>query len=206
VAQLLLRFFEPDEGNIFINNIKIDELALHSLRNGISYVPQDVFLFSDTISNNIQFGLNEKQPIEEIARVAKYASIQNEIEELPNGYQTAVGERGVTLSGGQKQRISIARALIKESNILLLDDCLSAVDSKTEHQIEQNLSAYFYKQNCNCYKPSHIQLFFIFDNIIVMEDGTVTEQGTHAQLLARNGEYAELYKMQGHREDGTVEK
>ncbi len=195
IAQLLLRFYDPGEGNITIGGRDINTLPLKDLRNGITYVPQDVFLFSDSVAGNISFGLAGDPSTEQIIAAAKNASIHNEIESLPKGYDTMVGERGVTLSGGQKQRISIARALIKEPEIMVFDDCLSAVDAKTENHIINNL--YTVLGDKTAILITHrIFSVFNFDQIIIIEDGEIVEQGTHEELLANKGYYAELYQLQ----------
>lgn len=199
VSQLLLRFFDPDEGSITIGGTSISQVDLSLLRNNISYVPQDVFLFSDTVKNNIAFGLQQPPTDEAVVNAAKQAAVHNEILGLDNGYDTMVGERGVTLSGGQKQRISIARALIKSPQIMVFDDCLSAVDARTEHQIIQNL--YTVLGNKTAILITH-RIFSVltFDQVVIIEDGEITEQGTHEELLALNGYYAELYQLQTSRE------
>src|SRR4051794_25090302 len=192
IAQLLLHFYEVDKGKILLNGENIRNIPLRYLREHISYVPQDVFLFSDNITANINFGLSQAAETAGVHEAAKYASIHNEINSLPQGYDTLVGERGVTLSGGQKQRISIARALMKGAPIMLFDDCLSAVDSKTEHDIVNNLRQYL--QNKTAIIITHrIFTALTFDKIIVLQDGKVVEKGTHEQLIKLNGEYAELY-------------
>jgi ATP-binding cassette subfamily B protein len=195
LAQLLLHYYEPDEGRIMIGKKNINDIPLKNLREQISYVPQDVFLFSDTVSNNISFGLAKPATQEDVQQSAKYASVHNEILGLDKGYETLVGERGVTLSGGQKQRVSIARALIKEPHIMLFDDCLSAVDSKTENEIIRHL--YDVLQNKTAILVTH-RIFTVlnFDKIVIIEDGTIIEQGTHEELLFANGYYAELYRLQ----------
>src|SRR3954452_16548133 len=195
IAQLLLRFYDVDEGKILLNGENIKNIPLRYLREHISYVPQDVFLFSDNITSNINFGLSQAAETANVHEAAKYASIHNEINNLQHGYETLVGERGVTLSGGQKQRISIARALMKGAPIMLFDDCLSAVDSKTEHDIVNNLRQYL--QNKTAIVITHrIFTALSFDKIIVLQDGKVVEKGTHEQLIKLNGEYAELYNLQ----------
>ena len=194
IAQLLLRMYDPTKGNITIDANDLKEFNLDNLRSQISYVPQDVFLFSDTVSNNIQFGLDKRN--EELARTAaKYASIDNEINGFAKQYNTMIGERGVTLSGGQKQRISIARALVKNPEIVLFDDCLSAVDTKTEKDILGNLSQYL-KNKTAIIITHRIFSLFNFDKIVVLEEGKIAETGTHQELLTLNGYYTYLYEQQ----------
>lgn len=195
IAQLLLRFYDPDEGTVFIGNQDIRKASLPALRNFISYVPQDVFLFSDTVENNIRFGLQDQKVDADVRKYAEYAAINNEIASLDKGYATMVGERGVTLSGGQKQRVSIARALLKESPVMLFDDCLSAVDSKTEHKIVDNLNN-FLKDKTTIIITHRIFLSLKFDKIIILSNGEIAEVGTHAELMAQNGYYTELYNLQ----------
>jgi ATP-binding cassette subfamily B multidrug efflux pump len=195
LAQLLLRFYDPASGAIEIGGDDIRDIELKTLREQISYVQQDIFLFSDTVSDNISFGLATAATQDTIEQAAGFSSVHKEIKGFSNGYETMIGERGVTLSGGQKQRISIARALIKEPEIIVFDDCLSAVDAKTEHEIIGNL--YRYLQDKTALIITHrIFSSFRFDNIIVLENGELAEQGTHEQLMANNGYYAELYRLQ----------
>jgi ATP-binding cassette subfamily B protein len=194
IAQLLLHMYNPQSGIITYDGIPINKIDNNTLREQISYVPQDVFLFSETVSNNIGFGL-ENAPQDRIVTAAKQASVHNEIEKFQHQYKTMIGERGVTLSGGQKQRISIARALIKDPEIVIFDDCLSAVDARTEKEIIENL--YSYLQNKTALIITHrIFSLFKFDKIIVLEDGAIAEEGTHEELLQKNGIYTEMYNRQ----------
>jgi ATP-binding cassette subfamily B protein len=194
IAQLLLRMYDPVTGTISIDGTNLTEFDLQYLRKQISYVPQDVFLFSDTVANNIRFGV-ENADDKLVRQAAQYASVEKEILGFSEKYETMIGERGVTLSGGQKQRISIARALIKDPEIVIFDDCLSAVDTKTEKEIIENL--YNYLRHKTAVIITHrIFALFNFDNIIVMDEGKIIETGTHQQLLASNGYYAYLYEQQ----------
>ncbi|MGN6196263.1 MAG: ABC transporter ATP-binding protein [Ginsengibacter sp.] len=194
IAQLMLRMYDPQKGDIFYDGVSIKEIDVKNLRSQISYVPQDVFLFSDSVENNIGFAL-QNPPHEKVKEAARSAVVAREIESFPEKYQTLIGERGVTLSGGQKQRISIARALIKEHEITVFDDCLSAVDAKTENEIIGHL--YDYLQNKTAVIITHrIFSLFSFDKIVVLEDGGIAEQGTHQSLLEQNGIYAEMYRHQ----------
>lgn len=194
LGQLLLRMYDADNGRIFLDGLEIDKIDLKSLRRQISYVPQDVFLFSDTIAANIRFGKGGATD-EEVKMAAIQASIHKEIEQFEKGYETMVGERGVTLSGGQKQRVSIARALLKDAPIIILDDCLSAVDAQTEKRILGHFEKHL--QHVTTIIITHrIFTHLQFDQIIVMGDGQILESGTHEELLALNGEYAWMYRMQ----------
>jgi len=194
VAQLLLRMYDPDTGKILIDGTDLRQYDLQDLRRQISYVPQDIFLFSDTISGNIEFGL-DKPDEEKVRLAARYASVDREIEGFSDRYATMIGERGVTLSGGQKQRVSIARGLIKDPEIIVFDDCLSAVDAKTEKEILGNL--YQYLEHKTAIIITHrIFSLFDFDRIVVLEDGKIVETGTHRDLMAHNGYYTYLYEQQ----------
>ena len=194
LAQLLLRMYDLQKGLLTFDGVPVEKIRIESLRSQISYVPQDVFLFSETIRNNILFG-NRDASDDEVAHAASLAGILSEIKSFPEGFETMVGERGVTLSGGQKQRISIARALIGKPRIVIFDDCLSAVDGKTESEIISNLYAYL--QDKTAIIITHrIFSLFKFDRIIVMEDGTIAEEGTHDELLNKKGIYREMYDRQ----------
>ncbi len=194
IAQLLLHMYEPQKGVVNFDGIPINKIDINSLRTQISYVPQDVFLFSETVSNNIRFGLDNATE-GAVVEAAKQASIHNEIEKFQHGYKTMIGERGVTLSGGQKQRISIARALLKDPKIVIFDDCLSAVDARTEKEIIGNL--YRFLEDKTALIITHrIFSMFEFDKIIVLDEGKIVEQGRHDELLTQNGYYAEMYNRQ----------
>ena len=194
IAQLLLRMYDTGSGSIELDGKPIRNVDLKFLRERISYVPQDVFLFSETIANNIGFG-TEKVERSAAEKAAGQASIENEILGFPQQFETLVGERGVTLSGGQKQRISIARALIKDPSLVIFDDCLSAVDIRTEKEIISNLNEYLHDKTAIVITHRIFSLF-TFDQIIVLEDGKIAEQGKHHQLLAKAGIYAGLYARQ----------
>jgi ATP-binding cassette subfamily B multidrug efflux pump len=195
IAQLLTRMYETTTGQILLDEVDVNKYQVQHLRNDIGYVQQDVFLFSDTIQNNIQFGLNEKVSYDDLTHAAKTAHVLNEINSLPKQFDTLVGERGTTLSGGQKQRVAIARALIKNPSILILDDCLSAVDANTERTILANLD-YYIKDKTTLFITHRIFYNFNFDLIIYLQEGKIAEQGTHDSLLAKNGLYAELFRAQ----------
>jgi ATP-binding cassette subfamily B multidrug efflux pump len=194
LAELILGMYYPSEGNLKIEGERIQDIQLTKLRQQIGYIPQDVFLFSDTIYNNIKFG-NSKLTDEEAEEAAKKASIYDEIMEFPQGFNTLVGERGVTLSGGQKQRISIARALAIQPKLLLFDDALSAVDVHTEKRIVTNLNASI-KDKTVLIISHRIFSSVNFDNIIILDNGRVVEQGKHEELLNLGGIYAEFYEKQ----------
>ncbi len=202
MADLLVRMYDTTDGAILIDGKPIQQLDVHNLRQQIGYVTQDIFLFSDTITNNISFGAKDVSQ-EEVEQFAKYAAVYDDIKGLTYGFETMVGERGVTLSGGQKQRVSIARALIKKPNIIILDDCLSAVDTNTEAQI----LGYFNEslQDKTTIIITHrIYSRIKFDKIIVLDDGQIVEEGTHEELLKNEGFYYDLYEKQ--RVEGEEEK
>jgi ATP-binding cassette, subfamily B, multidrug efflux pump len=204
VAQLLLRMYDTDSGSIIIDEKPLADIDLQHLRRQISYVPQDVFLFSDTVENNIKFG-NETATHEAVVQSTRMASVEGEIRRFENGFETVIGERGVTLSGGQKQRLSIARALLKQSPIIIFDDCLSAVDARTEKEVLRNLDEQLLGKTAVII-THRIFTLLQFDAIVVMEDGRIAEMGTHEQLLNLNGAYTELYQLQQEKETVATEQ
>lgn len=194
LLSLLTRMYTIDNGSIKIDDLNIKDCNLYDLRKAIAVVPQDSFLFSDTISNNIRFG-KEDATIEEIIEAAKKAVVHHNIEDFEHQYDTILGERGLTLSGGQKQRVSIARALIKDAPILLLDDALSAVDTETEEKILQNLQIHS-KELTSIIVTHRISSAKNADKIIVLDQGKIIQQGTHESLLSEKGYYSDLYQKQ----------
>jgi ATP-binding cassette subfamily B protein len=194
LVELLLRNYDPTSGSIYINDKDLKTINLADLRKQTGYVPQEVFLFSDKVSNNIRFG-NDQASDEEVAHYAATASVLQDIQGLSKQFETVVGERGVMLSGGQKQRISIARALIKQPSLIVLDDCLSAVDARTEKEILKNFEDEW--KNKTVLLITH-RLFAVkdFDKILVLDQGRLVETGTHDQLMQLEGVYYDLFQLQ----------
>ena len=194
VVDLISRIYDPQKGDIFIGDKNLKSIEISELRSLISYVPQNNFLFSESIKKNIEFG-NPNSSMDDITNAAKLAEIDLEIEKFENGYDTILGERGVTLSGGQAQRISIARSFIKDSEIYLFDDCFSSLDSDTEDRILKNLKNNFYNKTLiiishrvSCVKHA--------DNIIVLDNGKIIQSGSHNELVKDEGYYKDLYLKQ----------
>jgi len=194
ILELIARLYDVESGSYTVDQLPADQVHLESLRSSIGYVPQDAFLFSDSIKNNIKFGRKDATD-EAVEKAAKNAAVHNNIIDFTKGYDTVLGERGITLSGGQKQRVSIARALIKEPKILLLDDCLSAVDTETEEEILQNLVE-ISKNKTTIIVSHRVSSAKNADKIIVLEEGRIIQQGPHNQLIDINGYYKDLYNKQ----------
>ena len=194
IANLLMRMYDADQGTILIDNKKVEELNLNAYRDQIGFVPQEVFLFSDTIFNNIAFGLSTVES-NQVEQAAKDAALYDNIIGFEKSFETIIGERGITLSGGQKQRLSIARALIKEPQILIFDDCLSAIDTHTEEEILNNLGRLM-KNKTSILIAHRVSTIKNADKILVMDGGEIIEQGTHHDLMALKRIYFELYEKQ----------
>src|SRR6266550_2693936 len=194
LLNLLPRLNDPPPGTVFVDGIDVRDLPLAAVRGAIGFVPQEPFLFSATIAENIAFGVVDGQR-EGVERAAHIARLDKDLSDFPKGYDTVVGERGITLSGGQKQRTAIARAVMTDPKILVLDDALSAVDTYTEEEILSRLSGVMRSRTTNI--VSHrVSTVRTADQILVLDDGAIVERGTHNQLVAHNGLYAELYRKQ----------
>ncbi|MEM9671137.1 MAG: ABC transporter ATP-binding protein [Bacteroidota bacterium] len=203
IANIIPRMYDVSSGTVLIDGIDIKKYDLESLRSQIGYVPQDVFLFSDTIYSNIAFGAQEGISEEQVKESAYIADLKKTLEEFPEGFGTRLGERGITLSGGQKQRVSIARAIALDPKILILDDCLSAVDTKTENTILNGLKDVM-KGRTTVIISHRVSSAKLADKIIVLDDGCIVEQGTNESLLAQNGVYKELYDKQLQADEAEV--
>jgi len=194
ILELIGRLYDVDQGTVLIDGQNIQDLNLYNLRDSLGYVPQDAFLFSDSIRNNIMFGKTNATE-EEVIEAAKNASVHKNIKGFSKGYDTVLGERGITLSGGQKQRVSIARAIIHDPQILLFDDSLSAVDTETEEEILQNLFK-ISKSKTTIIVSHRISSVKNADRIIILQDGAVVQEGNHQKLIQEEGYYKELYAKQ----------
>jgi len=197
LVQLLLRMMDVTDGSILVDGKNLNEINLHDFKKHIGYAPQDVFLFSDSVANNISFGISQIEPglKQKIELAADQAALLSSIEDFPDGMDTIIGERGVTLSGGQKQRVSIARTLIKNPDLLIFDDCLSAVDTKTEAEILNNLKKIM-REKTSIIISHRVSTVKDADHIILLDNGEIAEQGTHNTLMMLNERYAELYQSQ----------
>jgi ATP-binding cassette subfamily B protein len=200
IVDLLLRIYNISDGMLYVDGVDVNKIPIRQLRGAIAYVPQDNFLFSDTIKNNIGF-FTDDAPIDEVRRVAELADVDENIIEFSKGYETVLGERGVTVSGGQKQRISIARALLKDAPILILDDSVSAVDTKTEQKILQNLEVER-KGKTTIIIAHRITTVEGLDKIVYVDDGRVSAVGTHAELCETCAEYRRMVELQRLEEEG----
>ncbi len=196
IVQLLLRMMDVSSGEILIDGNNIKSVNLKAYKEHIGYVPQDVFLFSDSISGNISFGLkDDKNSFDMVVKASDDAALTSNVQSFPEGFKTIIGERGITLSGGQKQRMSIARAFIKDPDILLLDDCLSAVDNKTESEILENIERI--TQNKTAIIISHrVSTVKNAGKILVLDKGRIVESGTHVELMQLQQKYADIYQRQ----------
>jgi len=202
LAQLMARFYDPSSGDLLLDGVSLKDWDIKHVRKALAYVPQDVFLFSTTIAENISFG-QDGMSTQQIMQAAKMADVYENIMEFPDQFETILGERGVTLSGGQKQRVSIARALAKNPSMLILDDCLSAVDTHTEHKILNNLKKIMVGKT-SLIISHRVSSAKLANRIMVLQDGQIVETGNHAQLMKRKGYYYELYQNQLNEEENGL--
>jgi len=194
LLNLLPRLNDPPPGTVFVDGVDVRDLPLAAVRGAVGFVPQEPFLFSATIAENIAFGVADARR-DQVEQAAHVSRLDKDLADFPKGYDTIVGERGITLSGGQKQRTAIARAVMTDPKILVLDDALSAVDTYTEEEILSRLAGVM-RSRTTIIVSHRVSTVRTADQILVLDDGAIVERGTHDQLVARNGVYAELYKKQ----------
>ena len=204
IANIVSRMYDVEEGHVKIDGVEVRDYDIHSLRSQIGYVPQDVFLFSNTILNNISFGTVDMDQTR-IEKAAYNADLENTINDFPEGFGTRLGERGITLSGGQKQRVSIARAIARDPKILILDDCLSAVDTKTENTILTSLKDIM-RGRTTIIISHRVSSAKLADKIVVLDEGKIVEEGTNESLLNKEGVYKTLYDKQMQADDAEKQE
>jgi ATP-binding cassette subfamily B protein len=195
LVNLIARVYDPQEGQVLVDGVDVRQIPLETLRHNIGYVPQETFLFSLPLKDNIAFGVEKDYALEKVHTAAETARLSKDIPQIPGGLEAQIGERGVTLSGGQKQRTAIARAIMRDPAILVLDDCLSSIDTQTQAEILNNLKNVL-KGRTSLLISQRISTVKEADQIIVLGEGQIIERGTHRELLAKNGLYAAMYRRE----------